>query len=899
MSLNPRFSRYLEHFGKTVPTREFAASPRKRHLTALRHDIDYDLDVALELAYWEYKAGLRATYFVLHTTDYYRNDGALIDKCLQLQDFGHEVGLHTNFLAEWYRQEIDDPRAALEVELDRLRSGGVELVGVTAHGDALCYDAGFTNYWMFEDIRPENPAKDEHRVTAEGTSARDVDRTISYPEDSDALVRPDGKRFPYWSLKLSDFGLAYEASRLNPDSYFSDSGGVWKRTPDPLTHTFGKDRSLVLMHPIYWKGEQRHFYFLSTARSGSSWLANFLDKATPVTARHEFTLNHEFEAGNPKAHKRTAAGFTDLVADKGEASRLIVAARSWSEGLQTDFAEANIYLEQFLDLLPRGPDTQLIHLHRDPRDVVRSLLQRGWYGVPHDDRHSRIEVDGWDSMSQLEQVCWYIRDVNERLQEACGSQLAFEDMVHDLPVLSEQLERLGIPVFPRLAKELFAKRVNATAEWDVGGFDSWPEEEKEVFERICGETCCSRNPDSARNRSKAPKRKPQKPGKSIETAANAEVLLETLFDPAVLSQPGGVSLVRCMPTEGGNGRQFTFASGVGGYLLLGGGFWSPAKELSPALQELRHQELVWPLTCWCGWLLEKNSVYLLDIGLEIQDSPASLRVMCLSYDDRGRLIARQDIGTLSPEWPSFTRYFRPRRQATSFNVALFKGPDEEGCTVELTKCRLVRCFENRMQLGAPEEVSSQAPNPVRFRSAFLDAKPIEAKFSIRRLRKNLRIPMLRFDLIDEKAQIAGFQEETKEPIWRNLGGYLKNGTKSLFGDTGELRHDYAIADSQIVCGCITVDSPPKGVSYVVLGVPEQQGKLMVKEGGFRLGSILPDQRTTHFRARLPDGADALEIHIVRYEISSAPVKVLSKLRLVDSGSGVGDRMHGETSVDAG
>ena len=55
-----------------VPHNEFETTYSKDKIViSLRHDIDYDINSALRFARREHKLGVRATYFVLHTADYY------------------------------------------------------------------------------------------------------------------------------------------------------------------------------------------------------------------------------------------------------------------------------------------------------------------------------------------------------------------------------------------------------------------------------------------------------------------------------------------------------------------------------------------------------------------------------------------------------------------------------------------------------------------------------------------------------------------------------------------------------------------------------------------------------------------------------------------------------------
>ncbi len=61
----------------------------------LRHDIDYDIKKALELANLEENMGVRSTYFVLVTSDFYNIFSATnADMLNKISSLGHEIGLH-------------------------------------------------------------------------------------------------------------------------------------------------------------------------------------------------------------------------------------------------------------------------------------------------------------------------------------------------------------------------------------------------------------------------------------------------------------------------------------------------------------------------------------------------------------------------------------------------------------------------------------------------------------------------------------------------------------------------------------------------------------------------------------------------------------------------------------
>lgn len=61
----------------------------------LRHDIDTDIEKAVQLAKKEYMIGVKSTYFVLVTSDFYNIFSKESANCLkQIIDYGHTIGLH-------------------------------------------------------------------------------------------------------------------------------------------------------------------------------------------------------------------------------------------------------------------------------------------------------------------------------------------------------------------------------------------------------------------------------------------------------------------------------------------------------------------------------------------------------------------------------------------------------------------------------------------------------------------------------------------------------------------------------------------------------------------------------------------------------------------------------------
>lgn len=80
-----------------VDYHHFGAYPRN---VILRHDIDNSVDKAIKLAELEAKLGVKSTYFVLMTSDFYNPASKKSQKGLsKIQKLGHEIGLHFDEMA--------------------------------------------------------------------------------------------------------------------------------------------------------------------------------------------------------------------------------------------------------------------------------------------------------------------------------------------------------------------------------------------------------------------------------------------------------------------------------------------------------------------------------------------------------------------------------------------------------------------------------------------------------------------------------------------------------------------------------------------------------------------------------------------------------------------------------
>jgi hypothetical protein len=196
---------------RVVAMEDVVAGAREANVIGLRHDCDagHSLATAVSMAHWEAERGYRSTYFLLHTSPYWRY-GWFPNAVQEIAECGHEIGIHTDALAESLVTG-EDPDLILERAITRLRDLGYTIRGVVGHGNPIC----------LRNRQPdESPfANDEQFAECRRPGHGEADRLLVRGKISRNLApRP-----------LADFGLEYEALWCaHPFAWrCSDSGGKW------------------------------------------------------------------------------------------------------------------------------------------------------------------------------------------------------------------------------------------------------------------------------------------------------------------------------------------------------------------------------------------------------------------------------------------------------------------------------------------------------------------------------------------------------------------------------------------------------------------------------------------------------------------------------------------------
>lgn len=234
---------------------------RDPNAIGLRHDVDGTnaqtreaLQTAVKIAEWEADRGYRATFYLLHTAPYWNAPG-FREALETIASNGHEIGIHTDALAEALRTG-GDPDLILEQAIGTLRGFGFPVRGVAGHGNPICNRDAGPGEGSF--------ANDEQFVECARPQEGEPERTIVRGYVTHTLnPRP-----------LADFGLDYEALKCGYGNgilpfRISDSGGKWLNQgweetvekwqgerasfPDVTFPTKSVRQLHFLWHPDWWQ----------------------------------------------------------------------------------------------------------------------------------------------------------------------------------------------------------------------------------------------------------------------------------------------------------------------------------------------------------------------------------------------------------------------------------------------------------------------------------------------------------------------------------------------------------------------------------------------------------------------------------------------------------------------
>jgi sulfotransferase family protein len=237
-----------------------------------------------------------------------------------------------------------------------------------------------------------------------------------------------------------------------------------------------------------WSSAWRFFFILSLGRSGTSFLAGLLDRAADTYVFHEPAVE-DFYAywsvfHHPERARRYIEGF--------RAKEIFLRMHRVPAGT---YGEVNSLLRRHVNAIRSAiPSASLIHLVRDGRDVVRSIVSRNTFTFkdplsiglyPGDSDPWR---ESWPDMDRFARICWYWQEENRQLRTTIGDPVQLERILISYEYFSGKiLEPCGILLDRRDWEIATAVPRNTTREFSMPTWDQWSAAQRRTFTEICGD----------------------------------------------------------------------------------------------------------------------------------------------------------------------------------------------------------------------------------------------------------------------------------------------------------------------------------------------------------------------------------------------------------------------------
>lgn len=220
----------------------------------------------------------------------------------------------------------------------------------------------------------------------------------------------------------------------------------------------------------------RLFFVTGCGRSGTKFLSKLLCTIPDVYVSHESIGDSKkfwYNVHNPHTSEMMFSKFR----------RLLMQRRIESSGCKV-YGEVNSFLRNFMEEIVW---TNVVHLVRNGKDVVRSIMNR--YS-PRLAAVGRKLTPEWRRMTPLQHACWIWTDAVEKVDSFSIPVVKMEDIIISYEVLCTQVTQpLDLPSVRESEWAMRAHRiVNPSSSYTFPSWDSWTRDEKSVFKEMCGGT---------------------------------------------------------------------------------------------------------------------------------------------------------------------------------------------------------------------------------------------------------------------------------------------------------------------------------------------------------------------------------------------------------------------------
>jgi len=237
-----------------------------------------------------------------------------------------------------------------------------------------------------------------------------------------------------------------------------------------------------------WANKWEFFFILALGRSGTAFLANLLNRAHGAHVFHE----PAFEDFNAVVRAFYSPHAAERYMQRFRIKEIYLRMRHATPGI---YGEVNSGLRRHAEAIRSTlPEAALIHLVRDGRDVVRSMISRRTMSIK-DPFTSRIQPTGldpwkmrWNEMDRFSRICWFWQAENSYLRTTVGKTVQFEKILSSYEYF---YNAILIPCHVFIDKKDWEMAVaspkNTTSTFKMQTWDTWTLKQQKVFREICGD----------------------------------------------------------------------------------------------------------------------------------------------------------------------------------------------------------------------------------------------------------------------------------------------------------------------------------------------------------------------------------------------------------------------------
>ena len=229
------------------------------------------------------------------------------------------------------------------------------------------------------------------------------------------------------------------------------------------------------------------FFILSLGRSGSLFLSDLLHQAEKISVFHE-------------PNRLDFLAYLQAHDSSDRAKEYIINFRkkfiyNLARKMQvSNYGEVNSILRRHAAILQQEiPNATFIHLVRDGRDVVRSMMARRTFTYKDPitqfiaPKPGEAYFQEWPKMSRFEKLCWYWLYENKILTNHLETFIRFEDLISDYAYFSKNvLDACQIHLPFEIWESEVGRPKNVTEKHTIPHWTEWRNDQMEIFTNICG-----------------------------------------------------------------------------------------------------------------------------------------------------------------------------------------------------------------------------------------------------------------------------------------------------------------------------------------------------------------------------------------------------------------------------